>query len=296
MANYYALKAFGGTEYVDCGSLTLPATWTASAVVSFDEVLPQKCYFYLGGGSEYVQVGYNTTGNVLKVWSNGKTPGNGTISVPINTPTQIDLEWNGSAFKLYVNGVLDYTVTPSSSFVSSLNFLQLLRGFNASDRFKGQIREFVIPGVREYTKESFPSTGLILPDSGPLNYGGDLINFGGYTVNSWWVFYEEGGVANTSDIAFNGLQPLFAVSMDTTVPVNTADIAFNGLQPVFAVSMDTTVPVNTADIDFNGLQPVFAVSLTNGIINIRVIPETNFHIPYQSSNMKVKYNDSDFNT
>jgi hypothetical protein len=106
------------------------------------------------------------------------------------------------------------------------------------------------------------------------------------SVNTW----STASVDNTSSVVVNGLYPVFNTGVTTSVPaVNTASVVVNGLYPVFNTGVTTSVPaVNTASVVVNGLYPVFTSIFVNGDDSIFILPQTNFHIPYKSSNIVIQ--------
>lgn len=66
-----------------------------------------------GASAEYIAIGTTGTGNAIKVLSNGETAGNGAdLSAGWHHGV---LTWDNSQFSMYVDGLLDYSVTPSGS-------------------------------------------------------------------------------------------------------------------------------------------------------------------------------------
>lgn len=73
--------------------------------------------------SEWVSVGGGSNNTEWKVYSNGQTPGSGSVNTEqVGTIITIALTWDGSVFRSYINGVLDQTVTPNgTAWISGLD-------------------------------------------------------------------------------------------------------------------------------------------------------------------------------
>jgi hypothetical protein len=94
---------------------------------------------------------------------------------------------------------------------------------------------------------------------------------------------------NLSDVS-TGVNAWGSVNTWSTASVdNTSSVVVNGLYPVFNTGVTTSVPaVNTASVVVNGLYPVFTSIFVNGDDSIFILPQTNFHIPYNSSNIVIQ--------
>lgn len=102
--------------------------WTINVRVKIDTLTDYPNYigFCDENGTEYAFIGNdNSAPRRLKVVSAGKTPGNGS-EILGDTVYDVVLVWNGIKFLAYLNGVLDYEVTPSSAIVWSTQDLFIL--------------------------------------------------------------------------------------------------------------------------------------------------------------------------
>ena len=93
-----------------------------------------------------------------------------------------------------------------------------------------------------------------------------------------------------SNINLNGLYPVISASGSVVVPagvISSVDLA--GLYPVVTVTGSVVIPAGViASVDLAGLYPVFTSIFSNGDDAIFILPQTNFHIPYKSSNIVIQ--------
>lgn len=115
---------FGGTdEYVAAGTtipdLTKP--WTLAGRIHL-AASPDDGFTWPFGGfhkddAEWLTLGINNVGGTLltKLGSNGETPGNGNAVLSTGVTYHLTITHDGSDLHAYIDGVLDYSVTPTAS-------------------------------------------------------------------------------------------------------------------------------------------------------------------------------------
>ena len=122
-----ALNFDGNGIYIDAGQvLSSPSNaWTYSAWFNGDVVVVNNAMIMEledNGGGEFVGIGLVSENPNFKIFSNGKTPSTSNTNPEVGVWYHIVLVWDESEFILYVNGQLDYSVTPSSTtFMSGLD-------------------------------------------------------------------------------------------------------------------------------------------------------------------------------
>ena len=105
------LSAAGGMYYSVPG-ITLGNSFEIECYIYTDNVSNNtNFYSFRQNSNEYLQL-VNSGG--WKIGTNGKTPGQGSAILE-NVLTKTNLIWDESQFHLYINDVLEYSVTPSSS-------------------------------------------------------------------------------------------------------------------------------------------------------------------------------------
>lgn len=127
-----ALDFDGTDDFVDCGNIGLnasnPFTWSlwynydggpASAngdyLISYDDI----------SGNEWLALAFDSSERI-KVFSNGKTPGETDDASPFNIFQHVAMVWDGTGFRIYKQGIFDETLTPSSTdFLSGLDNLSI---------------------------------------------------------------------------------------------------------------------------------------------------------------------------
>ncbi|GAB5378954.1 MAG: hypothetical protein Alis3KO_01110 [Aliiglaciecola sp.] len=94
--------------------------FTVSCVVKFLAISatedPYVWCFNTGNDSERLALGVDVSaGNKWKIFSSGETPGTGTSTVTTDVWYKLDVLYDGTEIHLYVNGELEYSVTPTGS-------------------------------------------------------------------------------------------------------------------------------------------------------------------------------------
>lgn len=105
-----------------------------------------------GGGGEFEFIGVNLSGDsLLKLGSNGQTPGSGSTLSP-GTWYQIGYRWNASAgdYDVFLDGSVDYTVTPTgTSWMNNLtSWIHGDCSFSGLKEWAGEVDE-----IRVYERE-----------------------------------------------------------------------------------------------------------------------------------------------
>lgn len=94
--------------------------------------------------TERIALGYDdSNSDAWKILSNGATPGDGS-SATFGELTSVILAWDGGDFHLYLNNVLDYSVTPSgTSWLADLDTVEVGSVTNTGEAgFEGQVLRF----------------------------------------------------------------------------------------------------------------------------------------------------------
>ena len=97
--------------------LTLPNPWSLSfwGVTQAAGAFRTGCCFDRSGPSELIGIGQdNSTPPKFKIASEGETPGTGS-ALTVGKVYHFSLTWDGTQFHGYLNGNLDYSVTPIGS-------------------------------------------------------------------------------------------------------------------------------------------------------------------------------------
>ncbi|MBK7965244.1 MAG: hypothetical protein IPK10_08065 [Bacteroidetes bacterium] len=97
---------------------------------------------------------------------------NSNSSLPLNVWSHVAMTYNGSAFRLYINGILDRSVAISSTAIQTTQDLRLGRGPGALSPFVGSMDEVRIWNVArtQLELETAMTNGLLMPQNNLVAY------------------------------------------------------------------------------------------------------------------------------
>lgn len=180
-----ALDLDGVGDYIDFGNPFVGLdpetdTWAVSVRVRIDAMQPRHGVIGLNGAGIDHLVLAIWSDDVVKIGSNGYTPGDDGVTHVIGEVADWCMAWDGSDLFFYDNGLLSYSTTPTAtSWLSSLDELWI--GYSSL----GGMTEFTgaVSNVRVY--HPMPTDAQILADA--------LMPYREFRVRRYWTFESVAG-------------------------------------------------------------------------------------------------------
>lgn len=131
-------KFDGSTSIVTVSAVpTMANPWTISGWVKWTTLTNLGGAFGFSNGTNGVSAGSTATN--LKILSNGETPGNGTTALATGKWYHVAMAWDGTLIKAYLNGVFEYSVTPSGVNWKSATATKFGKNEPGNTFFTGQV-------------------------------------------------------------------------------------------------------------------------------------------------------------
>jgi hypothetical protein len=108
---------YGGSDdsmSVPTNPLTLTSPFTIVSLWTTNYLDTNNILWEFKNSSDDNYLGVGHRDNSVKLYSYGETPGKGS-TISEDTAYIVSIEWDGTDFYVYLDGTLDYTVTPSST-------------------------------------------------------------------------------------------------------------------------------------------------------------------------------------
>ena len=174
-----------GSWTIDCWWMTTDITTQAQTVLSGDDFYWGILFNYDGSGKMLIDLGNGSSWSIANAVYGTKT------SWANDTWYHIVLIFDGNAYKLYIDGLLDKTITTSTSIGSSSEFNIGVWGNNNWGFHKGYIDEIrITKGIARWT-ENFTVPYKAYQDSTPA------LLTGGYTITGSGTI--ENGLIDSTD-------------------------------------------------------------------------------------------------